>query len=134
MSMPTTTQEYQDEADIRRLFDEYCLRLEVNPFADWLELFTQETVYEVHRKVLTGKDEMAAMLSQAPHGVHIGGATRITLNGDTAETVQNYLFLADEDKFSNKGWYYRTVRRTANGWKIAHTRVEMKRLAAKPAA
>lgn len=123
----------KDEADIRQLFDEYCLRLEVNPFEEWMELFTEDTVYEVHKRVLTGKDEMAAMLSLAPHGVHIGGATRIILNGDTAETIQNYLFLADEEKFSNKGWYYRTVRRTGEGWKIAHTRVEMRKFA-RPAA
>lgn len=119
----------KDEADIRTLLDEYCLRLEVDTFEDWMDLFTQDTVYEVHKKILTGKAEVAAVLSLAPHGTHICGALRITQNGDTAETIQNYLFFADEDKFSNRGWYYRTVKRTPDGWKIAHTRVVMKRFA-----
>ena len=118
----------KDQVDILTLHNEYCLRLEIDPFEDWMDLFTEDTVYEVHRRILTGRQEMAAMLSQAPHGVHIGGAARITIEGDTAKTIQNYLFLADEERFSNKGWYYRTLRRTGEGWKIAHTRVVMKKI------
>lgn len=112
-----------DEAAILRVLSEYCLRLEINPFEEWMDLFTDDTVYEVHRRTLRGRDEVAAMLSQAPNGTHIGGAARITLEGDTATTVQNYVFLADDEKFSNRGWYYRTLVRTSQGWKITHTKV-----------
>ena len=67
----------RDELDIQRVLSEYCLRLEINDFEQWLDLFTDDAVYEVHRKSLRGREEIAAVLSLAPHGVHIGGAVRI---------------------------------------------------------
>lgn len=131
----TELQKLKDELEIQRVLAEYCLRLEVNPFEEWLDLFTDDTVYEVHRKVLRGRQEVSEVLSLAPHGVHIGGALRIELDGDAATTIQNYQFLADEEKFSNNGWYYRTLVRTDDGWKISNTRVQMqKRKKPEPAA
>lgn len=116
-----------DEMAIRTLFDEYCLRLEINDFEEWLDLFTDDSVYEVYGRELKGRDEIRALLSQAPHGVHIGGAARIELQGDSAETVQNYQFIGENPERSNAGWYYRTVVRTSDGWKISHTRVKMQK-------
>jgi len=117
-----------DELAIRALLSEYCLRLEVDSFEDWLNIFTEDTVYEVFRRELKGKDEVRAMLSQAPHGLHLGGPARVTLDGDTAETVQNYLFIGSADAAWNMGWYFRTVVRTEAGWKIARTRVKMQKI------
>jgi hypothetical protein len=113
-----------DKLAIREVLDEYCLRLEVDTFEDWLDLFTDDSVYEVYGRSLTGREEIAGMLSKAPHGVHIGGPARITIDGDSAGTIQSYAFLADEPKYSNNGWYYRTLVRVGDGWKISHTRVE----------
>lgn len=121
-----------DRIAVREVLDEYCLRLEVNDFADWLDLFTQDTVYEVFRQVLTGHKELADMLGQAPHGVHVGGAARIELNGDVAETVQNYAFFADDDRYSNNGWYFRTLVRRGDSWKISRTRVKMQKQTNRP--
>ena len=117
-----------DELAVRKVLDEYCLRLEVNAFEEWLDLFTQDSVYEVYKKVLTGRDAIRELLSLAPHGVHLGGPMRITLDGDSAETIQNYLFIGEADAAWNMGWYFRTVVRTDLGWKIAHTRVKMVRI------
>ncbi len=116
-----------DKAAIREVLEEYCLRLEVNPFEEWLDLFTDDAVYEVYGKTLRGREEIGALLSKAPHGVHIGGAARIELDGDRADTVQNYVFYGDNEKYSNRGWYYRALVRTDGGWKIAHTRVEFQK-------
>lgn len=132
MSADTTITRLADELAIRTLFDEYCLRLEVNDFEEWLQLFTPDSVYEVFRRELKGHDEIRAMLSQAPHGVHVGGAARIELAGDSAETVQNYYFIGEDPANTNAGWYFRTVVRTDAGWKIARTRVKMQK--PKPAA
>jgi len=116
-----------DKLAIREVLDEYCLRLEVNPFEEWLDLFTEDAVYEVYRRTLRGRQEIADMLSKAPHGVHVGGPMRIEIDGDTAETVQNYVFYGEDDQYSNKGWYYRTLVRTTGGWKISHTRVQFQK-------
>ena len=120
-------QDIADQLAIQTVLAEYCLRLEVNTLEEWLDLFTDDTVYEVHRRTLRGREEVSAVLSLAPHGVHIGGAARIEIQGDTAETIQNYSFLADEEKYSNNGWYYRTLVRTPAGWRISHTRVKMQK-------
>ena len=121
-------QRLSDELAIRRVLDEYCLRLEVNAFDDWLDLFTEDTVYDVFKQSLQGREAVGAMLSQAPHGVHMPGATRITLQGDRAETIQSYMFVSVSTNQWNAGWYARTLVRTAQGWKIAHTKVKIGRL------
>lgn len=116
-----------DELAIRKVLDEYCLRLEVNDFEEWMDLFTDDTVYEVYRLTLTGRAEVTKVLSDAPHGTHIGGPARITISGDTAETIQNYIFVATSADEWNVGWYHRTLVRTTDGWKIAHTKVKIGR-------
>lgn len=116
-----------DELAIRAVLDEYCLRLEVDDFDAWLDLFTDDTVYEVYKLTLNGKAEMADVLSKAPHGVHLPGATRITIDGDRAETIQNYAFIANSADEWNVGWYLRELVRTGEGWKIARTVVKFGR-------
>jgi hypothetical protein len=129
----TELQNCVDELAIRRLLDEYCLRLEINEFDEWLDLFTEDTVYDVFRRSLRSRAELSAMLSQAPHGLHLPGAVRISLNGDQAEAVQSYLFIPTSDDRWNSGWYQRTLVRTEAGWKIAHTRVKIGRIGDLPA-
>ena len=114
-----------DLVAIRSVLDEYCLRLEVDSFDHWLELFTDDTIYEVFGKKAEGKQAMAALLSKAPHGLHIGGAARIQIDGDEAMTIQNYTFAANNPKYSNNGWYHRKLVKQAGQWKIAHTIVKL---------
>lgn len=121
-------QQIADEIAVRRVLDEYCLRLEINAFDEWLDLFTEDTVYDVFRQSLRGRGELSAMLSLAPHGVHLPGAVRIEIDGDTATTVQSYLFIPANDDRWNAGWYKRTLVRVGDGWKIAHTRVKIARI------
>lgn len=126
-----------DELAVRRVLDEYCLRMELDTFDHWLDLFTEDTVYEVFRRKLEGKAAMAAMLSQAPHGLHLGGPARITLDGDRAEAIQNYIFVSTDTDEWNMGWYNRTLVRVGQGrgqeWKIAHTAVKLGRSGTLPA-
>ncbi|MEY4159585.1 MAG: hypothetical protein RLZZ136_206 [Pseudomonadota bacterium] len=121
-------QKIADELAIRRVLDEYCLRLEVSAFDEWLDLFTEDTVYELFRRRLEGRAAVGEMLSLAPHGVHVPGAARITLQGDEAEVIQNYFFIPTNDDLWNAGWYKRKLVRTSQGWKIAHTRVKIARI------
>lgn len=128
-SAAPNTASLADKMAIREILDEYCLRLEVGTFEEWLNLFTDDSVYEVYGKTLCGREAINAMLSKAPHGVHIGGPMRIAIDGDEAKTLQNYVFFGENDKYSNKGWYYRTLVRTTAGWRISHTRVEFQKSA-----
>jgi len=117
-----------DELAIHKVLAEYCLRLEVEGFDHWLDIFTKDTVYVVYGRTLDGREAMAEMLSKAPHGLHMGGPSRIDLDGDTAQTIQSYLFIPEEGAKWNMGWYHRTLVRTADGWKISRTEVKMKKL------
>ncbi|MDO6414456.1 nuclear transport factor 2 family protein [Sphingomonas sp. BIUV-7] len=123
-------QTLSDKIAIQEVLNEYCLRLEIDTFERWLDLFTDDAEYEVFRQVLKGRAEISAMLSQAPHGVHVGGPSRIMLDGDVAETIESYMFIGDDDAHSNNGWYYRTLVRTLDGWKISRTRVKLQKRAA----
>ena len=116
-----------DEMAIRAVLDEYCLRLELDTFDHWMDLFTEDTVYEVYKLVLKGRNEMTKVLSQAPHGVHMPGATRIVIDGDRAQTIQNYAYISVSTDEWNAGWYHRELVRTPAGWKIARTRVKFAR-------
>jgi hypothetical protein len=116
-----------DELAIGRVLAEYCLRLEINAFEDWLDLFTDDSIYVVMRRTLTGRAEISDMLSQAPHGVHLPGASRISIDGDTAKAIQSYLFISNSNDSWNSGWYDRTLVRTGQGWRIARTVVKMAR-------
>ena len=124
----TDLQRISDELAIRGVLDEYCLRLEVNAFEEWLDLFTEDTVYHVFRRALRGREELGAMLSLAPHGVHVPGALRIELDGDRAETIQSYVFYPATDSKWNTGWYRRSMVRTPQGWKIAETKIKIGRI------
>ena len=42
-----TAQQLADIEAIRAILDEYCLRLEVNTFEEWLDVFTPDAVYTV---------------------------------------------------------------------------------------
>ncbi len=126
-------QHIMDELAVRRVLDEYCLRLELGSFEEWLDLFSDDTIYEVYGLTLRGRKEMSDLLSQAPHGVHIGGAARITIEGDWAKTIQNYLFIGTSADEWNAGWYQRTLVRDKDSWKIAHTKVKIGRKDALPA-
>ena len=116
-----------DQLAIRTVLDEYCLRLEVSAFDEWMDLFTDDTVYEVYKLTLRGRKEVGDLLRQAPHGVHLGGAVRIVVDGDSAETIQNYAFLSTGTDEWNAGWYHRTLVRQDGDWKIAHTKVRFAR-------
>lgn len=118
---------------VREILDEYCLRLELDEFDSWLDLFTEDTIYEVYKMKLEGRDAMAEMLSKAPHGVHIDGPARISIYGDRAETLQSYAFVSTQGDDWNVGWYDRTLVRTDGGWKIAHTKVKFGRKEELPA-
>jgi SnoaL-like domain len=113
-----------DEAAIRAVLAEYCLRLEVNAFEEWLDLFTDDCEYEIFRRQLKGRAEIAEMLSKAPPGIHLGGPARVEIDGDLAHTVQNFVFINAETKERNGGWYYDTLIRTADGWKISHLKLK----------
>lgn len=113
-----------DIVRVQQVMAEYCLRLELSPFEEWLDLFTDDCVFEVFGRTLHGREQVAAMLSQAPHGIHMAGTPHVEVDGDTASSVQNYIFVDGSTRELNMGWYHDRLTKGPEGrWRIAHHRI-----------
>jgi hypothetical protein len=106
---------------------EYCLRLEVDDIESWLELFTEDCEYLIFRRTLRGRDEIRAMLSKAPPGIHLAGYPRVVLAGDEATTVQSYIFVDRTSRDVLTGWYHAQLVRSADDWQIRQFQVRLDR-------
>ena len=78
---------------IRELLDGYALALDVDDVDACLRLFTEDAEYEVYGRTFAGPDGIGAMFRQAPGGLHLSGAARIEVNGDTATARSQVLFV-----------------------------------------
>jgi SnoaL-like domain len=116
--MHMTLSEIEDELAIRKVLAEYALRLELDDFETWLDLFTPDCTYEIFRRTLRGRDEVRAMLSQAPEGIHLSGSPRIELDGERARAVQNYIFINGKTREMTMGWYFHELTKSDSGWRI----------------
>ena len=88
--MPTIA---DDHAEIRNLLAKYCLLLDLDDMDGWLQLFTDDAVYEVYGHQGVGRDGIRKLLTGAPGGLHLGGPPVIELDGDRATTLRNLLFV-----------------------------------------
>ena len=59
--------------------------------------------------------------------MHMLGASRVTLDGDTASTLTPFVFFRTTDEIPTPavaGNYHDTLNRTPEGWKLTHRRIE----------
>lgn len=113
-----------DHAEIRNLMARYCLTLDLDDHEGWVSLFTPDAVYEVYRRQFVGHEGLTAMLHAAPGGFHLGGPIVIDLDGDTATTTRNLLFVERITGEERRAVYIDQLVRTQEGWRIKHTRCQ----------
>jgi len=116
MSMPS------DHDAIRDLLARYCLHLDRDEHEAWVALFTEDAAYEVYGRTFAGHDGLRAMVTAAPGGLHLGGQVSIEIDGDTARTSQNLLFVDRSTGESRGAVYADRLVRTEAGWRFAHRR------------
>ena len=111
-----------DHAEIRNLLAAYCVLLDLDDMDRWIELFTDDAVYEVYGARGVGHDGIRTLLTGAPGGLHLGGPPMIDVHGDRASTVRNLLFVDRTDGSHRHAVYHDELVRTPEGWRIARCR------------
>jgi len=111
-----------DHAEIRNLLARYCVLLDIDDMGAWIQLFTDDGVYEVYGFQGVGHDGILKLLRGAPGGLHLGGPPMIDLDGDRAATVRNLLFVDRATGEQRHAVYDDELVRTAAGWRIARCR------------
>jgi hypothetical protein len=111
-----------DHSEIRDLLARYCLLLDLDDMDSWLQLFTDDGIYQVYGREAVGRDGIRALLTGAPGGLHLGGPPVVDLAGDRASTVRNLLFVDRATGEQRQAVYDDELVRTADGWRIARCR------------
>lgn len=109
----------EDEREIARLISSYGPLVDSGSADAVAALWQAEGVYDVEELVMTGRDEIAAMVRSDTHqgwimggSAHFVGPHRITVTGDEAEAVgYSLMVLRRQDGFEVR-------RATANHWRL----------------
>jgi hypothetical protein len=105
------------------LLARYCLTLDADDVAGWVDLFTPDARYEVYGRSFDGHEGLLRMIAEAPGGLHLGGPPVIEMTGpDRAKTWRNLLFVDRRTREPRSAVYVDELRRTPAGWRIAHCR------------
>lgn len=114
-----------DLLEINNLMAEYCLAADDCRFEDWARCYTKDGEQHAFRKVWKGFDELVSHISSAPEGLHMCGIPHVTLNGDAADVVVNFMFVSHEKEIWSMGKYVDVLARTSDGWKIASRKIRI---------
>jgi len=90
-----------------------------------MDLFTDDTVYEVFKRELRGREQVSAMLSQARKAFTWAGV-RVELQAIVRRRFRTTCSRLTATS-GNMGWYHRTLVRAGGTWKISHTKVTIGR-------
>ena len=81
------------QAAIRELLAAYALTLDADDIDGCLALFTNDAEFVVFGKTLSGPDRIRKMLTRAPRGMHLTGATLVDVDDHTATVRSQVLFI-----------------------------------------
>jgi uncharacterized protein (TIGR02246 family) len=116
----TTTGTVEDELAIRRLLASYCQLVDDGRFDDWIALFTDDAEFVVMGMHKRGHDEIRGFIepTQQPdvRGVHTISAPIISLDGDTATSTVDFVWLSRAGDIGQVGRYHDVVVRRPQGW------------------
>ncbi len=115
----------EDQVAISDLLARYCLTLDTDDVDGWVDLFLPDARYEVYGRSFDGHEGLRKMMGGAPGGLHLGGPPVVEMTGpDSARTKRNLLFVERATGESRSAVYTDELNRTADGWRIAHTRCQ----------
>lgn len=91
------------DGPIRELLAAYVLALDADEIDECLQLFTEDAEFEVYGRTFVGRNGIAVMFRAAPRGLHLLGAARIDVTGDSGATARSQLLFigaSDQDRRS----------------------------------
>ncbi len=115
----------EDDVEIANLLAAYCLALDHDEIDRCVALFTEDGSFEVYGRAFQGHDSIAAMMRNAPRGLHLGGPPFVeVVEGDRARAQQNLLFVDRSSGETRRAVYADELRRTQQGWRIHKRRCQ----------
>jgi len=82
-----------DEKCIRDLLAAYAITLDADDIDGCLSLFTDDGEFVVYDRTLSGPEKIREMLTRAPRGLHLTGATLLDIKDNTATARTQVLFV-----------------------------------------
>ena len=113
-----------DVLAIQKLLARYCVYLDQRDFDTWSTIWAPDGEMHVFGQVWTGPVEITSHISQSDHGLHMASIPEITLDGDHATGIQNFVFVeAAKNEGGSHGLrigsYDDAYIRLADGWHFA---------------
>jgi uncharacterized protein (TIGR02246 family) len=113
-----------DQTEIRDLLATYALTLDVDDVDRCLSLFTDDAEFVVFGKTLSGHDRIRKMLTRAPRGMHLTGATFAEINGHAASVRSQVLFVDSSTHELRPALYDDYVIKAAGRWRFQRRRCQ----------
>ena len=124
----------EDKDAIRDVLARYCFHFDLGEFEEWLQLFTEDGVFEVHGMGrFVGRNQLRAFLGAIPlvDGLpmlkHCAMNEIIVVDGDRAE-VRSYVLVVggeSEVRVGVAGRYEDQLRRANGAWRFAERRAHL---------
>ena len=113
-----------DREKIRELIAAYALLLDADDIEGCLGLFTADSEYLVFGKTLLSPDKVRKMFTRAPRGIHLTGASVITVEGDTASVRTQVLFVEAGTNVMRPALYDDDLVKVGGDWRFKRRRCQ----------
>jgi uncharacterized protein (TIGR02246 family) len=111
-----------DHAQIHELLANYALALDAGDTDGCLELFAEDAEFVVYGRAFAGRAGVGKMFRDAPRGLHMTGASRVDVNGDTATARTQVLFVRAGDLHLRPALYDDELVRHGDQWLFGRRR------------
>jgi uncharacterized protein (TIGR02246 family) len=112
----------RNHAAIRELLAGYALALDADDIDGCMELFTADAEFLVYGKTYAGQDGIGDMFRAAPRGLHLNGASRVDVRGDTAKVRSQVLFVNASTQQLRSALYDDDLVRQDGRWRFQRRR------------
>lgn len=113
-----------DRDQIRELIAAYALLLDADDIDGCLRLFTEDSEYLVFGKTLLGPEKVRKMFTRAPRGMHLTGASVITIDGESASARTQVLFVEAGTHVMRPALYDDELVKVGGQWRFRRRRCQ----------
>lgn len=107
-----------DRAAILDVIAGYALTLDADDIDTCLTLFTDDCEYLVFGKTLRGPEQVRKMFTRAPRGIHLTGASVVTVEGCRATARTQLLFVDSTTHQMRPALYNDELIKAGEQWKF----------------
>ena len=113
-----------DREAIGDLIAAYALTLDADDIEGCLALFTEDSEYLVFGRTLLGPEKVRKMFTRAPQGMHLTGASLVTVQGDTAMARTQVLFVDSSSHEMRPALYDDDLVKVDGAWRFRRRRCQ----------